>query len=229
MSRGRYFPRVSLVALHSTVVLASLPLAGCGFQPLYGQVDGGQPQIAETLQNIYVANIPERNGQQLRLALQENLGGASSAAPEGYTLRVSPGFSSEYIDIHSDNTSGRVRELASAHWQLYTVEQAPKLVAQGDASTLDGMNTQFEQYFAQTMNHETAQARMAKTLANEITQQIATWFRSHVTPPKANKKIRERYFNPNAMPGKNGAQYDDSGPDGFPAAATGRRSNGILD
>ncbi|GAJ29988.1 lipoprotein [Acidomonas methanolica] len=198
-----------------------LLLGGCGFQPLYGQ-QGSGVDAAQQLQDVYVANIPGRAGQELRLALQETLGGASQQAPEGYTLRVAPGFGAQSIDIHPDNTSGRMRETGSAHWQLYTVADIPVLLAEGDASTLDGINTQYEQYFALTLNHETAQGRVAKTLATDIAQQVAVWFRSHVKPAQANMQDRASYFDPNGMPTANGQPTQKAGPDGVPAAATGR-------
>lgn len=209
---------------HSLLLFAPFiaALGGCGFQPLYGEPADGQQEVATQLQDIYVANIAERNGQALRLALQQAMGGPSSLQPDGYTLKVSPHFSAQSIDIHPDNTSGRMRELGSAHWELYSVANNPVLLAQGDASTLDGINTQYEQYFALTLNHETAQERMAKTLAEAVTQQVSVWFRTHAQSARANQDDRAKYFDPNAIPDANGQPTQQAGPDGVPASATGR-------
>ncbi len=51
-----------------------LLLAGCGFHPLYGAAD--QAAVAH-LPDIFVQPIPERSGQELRLALQQRLAGTS--------------------------------------------------------------------------------------------------------------------------------------------------------
>ncbi|WP_025840945.1 lipoprotein [Asaia platycodi] len=204
------------------VLLASLALSGCGFQPLYGSNGAGGARVTHELQRIYVANIPERQGQELRLALQEQLGGASTKAPDGYTLNVSFGVNASVIDIHSDNTAGRFREIGSAHWRLWTVEATPKFLAEGDVSSLDGFNATFEQYLAQTLNDETVRARLAETLAGSIRQQIATWFKSQIKPSRNNPSDVPSYFDPTAMPTKDGQPYEKAGPDGFPAAATGR-------
>ena len=204
------------------ILLASLALSGCGFQPLYGSNGDGGARVTHEMQRIYVSNIPERQGQELRLALQEQLGSGSTKAPDGYTLNVSYGVNASVIDIHSDNTAGRYRELGTAHWRLYTVEPSPRFLAEGDVNELDGFNATFEQYFGQTLNDETVRARIAQTLAGSIRQQIAIWFKTQIKPSRNNAADLPSYFDPNAMPTQNGQPYEKAGPDGFPAAATGR-------
>ncbi|RUT27193.1 hypothetical protein C0V97_02985 [Asaia sp. W19] len=204
------------------VVLVCLTLSGCGFQPLYGSRSEEGARVNREMQRIYVANMSERTGQQLRLALQEQLGAGSTKAPDGYTLNVSFGINASAIDIHSDNTSGRIREIGNAHWRLFTVEASPKFLAEGDATLLDGANATFEQYLASTLNDETIHARLAEGLAGIIRQQIAVWFRSQIKPSRNNADDVPSYFDPNAMPTRNGQPYQKAGPDGFPAAATGR-------
>jgi len=206
-----------------------LALGGCGFQPLYGTQGGRTAHVSEQLQRVYVANIPERYGQELRLALQQDFGGTGGEHPDGYTLHVYSYAAAQAIDIHSDNTSGRMREEGHAHWSLYTVAPEPSLLAQGDTYSLDGYTPTFEQYFAQTLDDETAQNRVAQTLADQITQQVAIWMRTHVKPPEAEKDYVPSYVDPNAMPSANGQPMEKAGPDGFPASATGRldqNSNG---
>lgn len=105
---------------------------------------------------------------------------------------------------------------------MWTVEASPKFLAEGDVSSLDGFNATFEQYLAQTLNDETVRARLAETLAGSIRQQIATWFKSQIKPSHDNARDVPSYFDPNAMPTRDGQPYEKAGPDGFPAAATGR-------
>lgn len=209
----------------SLTLSAFLLLGGCGFTPLYGKMDT-KTDISAELAQVYVANIPGRYGQELRLALQKNLAGAGPENPQRYTLRVNSGANSEAIDIHQDNTAGRIRVSGSAHWQLFTVEQSPQLITQGDATTLDGYNASFEQYFAQTLNDETTKGRVADTLAQSLTQQLAVWFRSHNMPSNAAPVDMPRYINTDRMPSDNGSATDRVGVDGFPASATGRLSQG---
>lgn len=220
MARSALSRRVLAVPL-----LAALSLGGCGFSPLY-QEGGKSANVNAELAQVYVANIPGRYGQLMRLALQKNLAGAGPEDPQKYILSVYSGMNEEAVDIHEDNTSGRTRSTASAHWILKTVEQYPRVLAQGDARTLDGFDTSFEQYFAQTLNEESLQARVADTLAQTVTQQVAIWFRSHIAPEKAPPDELPRYINTDRMPDDNGTSATDrTGVDGFPASATGRLSH----
>ncbi|MBO1360015.1 hypothetical protein J2D73_09430 [Acetobacter sacchari] len=201
---------------------ASLPLPACGFHPLY-ETSAGHIDVQEKLKQIYVAGIPDRFGQVLRLALQQQMSGAGPENPTGYTLKANGYVSQESIDIHSDNTSGRVRATGHAHWQLWTVGLAPKFLAEGDATTLDGMNNTFEEYFAQSLNTETLQNRVARTLADIVTQQVAIWFETHAPAPIAQKRRPVYYQMPNAIPNSSQQQpVQGVGEDGLPALATGR-------
>nr|WP_050801473.1 hypothetical protein [Gluconobacter morbifer] len=202
--------------------------AGCGFTPLYGKL-GSKSDVSSELAQVYVANITGRYGQELRLALQKDLAGSGPENPQRYVLHVSSAANEEAVDIHEDNTSGRTRSTGVAHWQLFTVAPSPQLVAQGDATTLDGFNTTFEQYFAQTLNDESLQGRVAQTLAQNVTQQVAIWFRTHNTPEKASDEDLPRYINTDAMPDDTGTSPTDrAGVDGFPASATGRLSRSTV-
>lgn len=218
----------SLVAFSLTALpLLGLPaaLSGCGFRPLYGtQGEAGEKAPEDELRRVFVANIPDRTGQLVRLALQERMAGAGPETPDGYTLNVSPGVGEEYIDIHGDNTSGRIRVNAHAHWSLYTVAQEPVLLASGDATTMDGYTATFEQYFAQSLNRETVNARVAQTLAEQITQQVSIWFRTRTKAPiKRDEGPKAYYPAPSVIPdSERMAPMDPEGADAIPNMATGR-------
>lgn len=203
---------------------ALFALAGCGFSPLYKGTGLQQHGISSELAEVYVNNIGGRYGQLLRLSLQKNLSGARSEAPQLYTLHVSSGLAEEAVDIHQDNTSGRIRGNATAHWQLFSVQQTPELLAEGTARLMDGYNAIYEQYFAQTLNEETLQARVADNLAQSVTQQLAVWFKTHHASGRGSNEKLPRYIDTDSMPGDNGTPTDPAGSDGFPASATGRLS-----
>ncbi|MBB2203074.1 hypothetical protein HLH28_16110 [Gluconacetobacter tumulisoli] len=203
-----------------------LALGGCGFQPLYGSsgetADGGT--IPDKLRQVYVAGIPERYGQELRLFLQQDMAGSAPENPTGYTLQVSSFVMNESLDIHQDNTSGRTRATGHAHWILQTVAPAPVVLAQGDAQAMDGENETYEQYFAQNLNQATLARRVANALAERITQQVAIWFRTKAPPPQQHVAgPRPSYVDPNVMPNSStDIQEQSVGEDGMPAMAIGR-------
>ncbi|RBM06147.1 LPS assembly lipoprotein LptE [Novacetimonas cocois] len=216
-------------------------VGGCGFSPMYkttGKHLGpdGRPtvtDVAAELQQVYVPRITERYGQQLRQFLQQDLGGAGPENPTRYSLSIRTYMMNEAVDIHSDNTSGRTRTTAFAHWQLYTIGATPHLLAQGDANIIDGVNNTYEQYFALSLNLETVRTRVAKNMAEEITQQVAIWFRTHAKPATDGSDADQnqpRFIDPDSMPNVDNNQMPSQrpGPDGLPALATGR-SNSQLD
>lgn len=224
MTRTRSLFSLCKATLAATALMAApLLLSGCGFKPLYGEEKGAVDVTAE-LKDIYVANIPQRFGQQIRLALQSQMAGDGPEDPRKYKLVVQPTISGEAIDIHGDNTTGRTRMLATAHWQLLTIEQTPQLITQGYAQTLDGYTNTYEQYFAQTLNNETTTGRVAKTLADQVTQQVATWFRTQATPAqKRTQGPKAFYPMPNAIPNsEKDAPMEQEGDDAIPDMATGR-------
>lgn len=213
---------------HPAVLGIVLLLAGCGFSPMYkttGKHIGadGKPTVTDVLaelKEVYVPIIKERYGQQLRQFLQQDLSGASPENPTRYALQIRTYLMNEAVDIHADNTSGRTRTTAFAHWQLYLLGDNPRLLAGGDASVVDGTNNTYEQYFALTLNLETVRTRVAKNMADQVTQQVATWFRTHATPAVDGSvagQNQPRYVDPN-----NQMPSQQPGADGLPALATGR-------
>ncbi|MFT9068430.1 MAG: hypothetical protein ABF420_10340 [Acetobacter syzygii] len=224
MTPTRSFLSLCKAALAATALAgAPLLLSGCGFKPLYGE-DKGQVEVSDELKDIYVANIPERFGQQVRLALQAQMSSDGPEDPHKYKLIVQPGVNAEALDIHGDNTSGRTRIIGTAHWQLLTIDQNPQLLAQGDTQVMDGFSSTFEQYFAQTLNMESAMGRIAEALGNQVTQQVAIWFKTHATPAAApTERPRAVYPTPNLIPdSEKGAPMEQEGADAIPNMATGR-------
>ena len=209
-----------LVPAALAALLAS-PLAGCGFHPLYGAAD--EAAIAK-LPDIFVQQIPERNGQELRLALQQRLAGSSEAAPQGYTLSVGYSISGESIGIHGDNTAGRNRLVGRAHWTLASVSPSPTTLASGDARSVDGYNVINEQFFAANIANDTTDQRIADNLADTISEQLAVWFNNHQPPATATIKASP---SPTLAPRDVPPDSDQSpltapGEDGLPASAIGR-------
>ncbi|MBE7209741.1 MAG: hypothetical protein INR65_01865 [Gluconacetobacter diazotrophicus] len=202
--------------------LAMLPLlAGCGFRPLYG---AGNAAAVAQLPDIFVMPIPERSGQELRLALQQRLAGTSEAQPQGYDLAVSYNIAGEAVGIHGDNTSERTRLVGRAHWVLSAVSPNPTTVATGDARALDGYESINEQYVASTIANETTQGRLANNLADQITTQLTTWFAGRRAPPTAaSSTVTAPNLAPRNVPGDSDqSPLNPVGLDGLPASATGR-------
>ena len=149
-------------------------LTGCGFHPLYGSAfSGGGPQAE--IAAIDVPIIPDRPGQILRQALQQRFDQGQGVAKR-YILTVSLGIAGDAIAIQRDSTATRVRQVATATWTLKALDPASTLVTSGTARALDGVNIIDQQYFAADLEGETATRRIIDTVADQITQQIASFF-----------------------------------------------------
>jgi LPS-assembly lipoprotein len=155
--------------------LLASPLAGCGFHPLYGP----PVEAASPLQAIFVDIIPERDGQLLRQSLQFRLEGSDGSATKRYILAVRASAHEETLGIQPDNSNTRNRRVAEANWTLTTAAPPARPIASGHARSVDGYNIIDEQFFYSDLADEQAQRRQADALAEAITQQIATWFRTH--------------------------------------------------
>ncbi len=161
------------------MLLASLAaLSACGFHPLYAP--GSQQDAA--LSEIFVDIIPNRNGQLLREALQAKLEGTDNAAAKRYVLGVAYAEQSSAIGIQNDNSSTRTRVNGNATWSLRAVGTGTPEITGGIVRTLDGFNIIDEQYFYSDLSQDAADHRVADNLADQITQALALYFRSHPNP-----------------------------------------------
>lgn len=201
----------------------ALALTACGFHPLYGEAD--QDAVGK-LPDIFVQSIPDRGGQELRLALQQRLAGTSEALPQGYTLLANFSAAGEAVGINGDNSSGRTRIVGRSHWVLSSVSPIAAVLTSGDVRTVDGFNVIDEQYFASTIANETTQQRIADNLADAISIQLATWFTNHKPPAKASEHPKPApTLTPQNVPGNSDqSPLTAPGEDGMPASAIGRGS-----
>ncbi len=153
-------------------------LAGCGFQPVYMPTASGKPGVAQReLAAISVGIISDRPGQELRQALQERLERGSTGVAQLYDLTVSYGIGGEVIAIQQDNSSSRTRLVARASWALTTSGATRTLLTSGSARAVDAFNVLDEQYFAADQENDFADARLADVIADQITLQLAAYFR----------------------------------------------------
>lgn len=161
----------------------ALSLNGCGFQPVYMPTASGKPGPARReLAAVYVPVIPERPGQLLRQALQNDFGD-DSGTPSAYDLQVSYQITGEGIAVQSATLATRVRLRGSVAWTLITHDAQRRTLTTGSARAMDGANIFAAQYFASDLETEAVYQRIAENLAQQITTQLAVWFRKRAAVP----------------------------------------------
>jgi LPS-assembly lipoprotein len=157
---------------------AGATLSGCGFEPVYMPTASGKAGVAQReLAAIEVALIPDRPGQLLRQALQDRLEMGASGVARRYDLSVSFGIAGEAIAVQPDSQPTRIREIGSANWTLVAQDPGRTRLTAGYAKAVDAINLFDAQYFASDLENETVQRRLADALADQITLQLAAFFR----------------------------------------------------
>lgn len=164
---------------------AALLLGGCGFHPVYAPASSGAPGVAaQGLSQVSVGPLYERSGQLLRDALERRIDGVGGTSPKLYELVVSYGVSLEGVAIDaSDSISTRTRATANATWTLVSMDADRRSVTAGRARVADGFNPLDNQFFYGDLQNEQLQRRVADATAEQITTQLAVYFRTH--PPGA--------------------------------------------
>ncbi|HQT64248.1 MAG TPA: hypothetical protein PLT25_08140 [Acidocella sp.] len=154
-----------------------LVLAGCGFTPLYGGDDGAGVQAQ--LDQVKIANIPERTGQLLHEALEAQMQREGAPTNELYILNVTYDVTQAGIGLQQDTSITRVRFYGSAKWRLSPIGAPNQTLTSGQASTEDALNVIDQQYFAQTLETGTVNKQVAQEIAAQIAQQVAVYFKTH--------------------------------------------------
>jgi LPS-assembly lipoprotein len=160
----------------AALIGAASTLSGCGFHPLYAPTSRGG-LVSEELQAVYVAVMGERSGQLLRQALQRRFEGAGGSVAKKYELTGGLSVAGEGIAIQRDSSTTRFRLSANAPWTLRMLNVEQTVLTTGNAHVIDGLNVNNQQYFAVELEQAAAVRRMAETVADQITLDVASFLK----------------------------------------------------
>ena len=118
----------------------------------------------------------ERSGQLFQAALQTRLDGTGPGVPRRYELRAPSSISVEQAGIQRDTSTTRFRLTASCSWSLVDLSPQRAQVASGTARVLDGYDIINQQYLSAEFESEDASRRIANNLADQVVEQIASFF-----------------------------------------------------
>jgi len=153
--------------------------AGCGFHPIYARGSASRGAMPA----VYVNLLVNRNGQLLRQALQARLEGSDDAVAKRFTLSVSYGEAVQIVNVQTDNSVSRLRNVGTATWTLFPANDTTNKLASGTVRSVDGYNIVDEQFFYQNLSEEAAERRLADALADQIVLGLSVYFDKH--PEKA--------------------------------------------
>lgn len=176
--RARGHDRLSRRAL---LAAALLPLAGCGFHPLYGEAT--QRRENPELASIVVQPIRDRYGQQLELALREALNPQGLDVKPRFELEVGVTTIRSDLGIQRDASSTRAR--IDAYATVYLSEfPGGKRIYTSRAQSTSAFNILQDGYAAQVAE-EDARTRTVRELADEIRTRLALFLRDQLTARRA--------------------------------------------
>ena len=155
---------------------ALLPLAGCGFHAVYGRTATGAGASAD-LAAIRVALLPDRSGQLLREALQERLERGGLGVAYRYDLRVAFALADQGIAIQRDTSVTRERLVGTADFTLIGNDPARPTLFGGTSRSVDGFDIVNQEFFNADLQRESVTRRIAEALADQISLQLAAYFR----------------------------------------------------
>jgi LPS-assembly lipoprotein len=162
--------RSPLAAL--ALALAALPLAGCGFQPLYGSTASGS-RLAEVMSAVQVTPIPGRVGQKVRNELIFANTGGDTAAPSKYRLDIVVRESvTDELVRQSGDSVGQVYQL-TATFKLVNISDG-KVMFEGGAMSRAAFE-RFQQIYSNVRARYDAENRAATTVAESIKTRVAAF------------------------------------------------------
>lgn len=131
------------------------------------------------LETVQVQNIPDRTGQILRQALQQDFYRNGQPVQALYLLSVNYSIAQTGEGIQADSSTTRTRFNATAQWRLSPIGQPSRTLVSGNATTMDALNIIDQQYFAANLETNTVDQQLATEISNQITAQLAAWFHAH--------------------------------------------------
>lgn len=155
-------------------VIAALPLAGCGFKPMYTVQKGGA-SLSRDFGNIEISNIPDREGQILRNMLIDRLYTRGRPASTRYVLDMTPiKVRSKNLGIRKDATATFTQIYVSTNMTM-TDRFTGEKVLEREFTTVNGFNILNSQY-ATTVSERDARDQALKEIAENAVTQIALYF-----------------------------------------------------
>jgi LPS-assembly lipoprotein len=153
--------------------LCLLPLAACGFRPLYAERSplGYDPTLAA----IEVRPAADRIGQILTASLREQLNPRGANLRPRYVLTVALAVARSDLGIRRDNTSSR-GELSFAVSLKLNPAGGGDVLFQDSIRTVTAFNLPDDAYAA-TVAEENAREEAANELGREIAERVAVFMR----------------------------------------------------
>ena len=171
--RGLRRPHLALLALLALIS----PLAGCGWEPLYGQSQtlgsvGGDagPRLAQ----VHIQPIADRTGQQLYNNLRDRMNPQGVPPDPNYDLIVTLGQISSPQLVSVNQTATRIDTTFTATFNLYRRDNPGVSIFHATSRTTTAYDIPSDPYSA-VVSSADAQRRAAQSLSDDISNRVASF------------------------------------------------------
>lgn len=165
------FPNIRFLVLCGVLFLSA-----CGFRPVYGVHGQSLSGVEDQFSEVYIANIPDREGQYLRNALIDRFYRTSRPSDPIYTLIVQP-VREDLVDLDITKSADATR----GQLKLNTVMQLQdrrinKTVLKRSLLAITSYNILGSE-FATRVTEENARQNALDELARQIEVQLGLYFK----------------------------------------------------
>lgn len=166
-----------IILIISVLALLIMPLAACGFSPLYRTAN--YQEVANVLKNIKISNIPNRDGQILRNYLIDSFytKGIPSSNPK-YRLDIY-GLQETVtaLGIQKDATATRSQMRIQVNVKLVDPNADNKILLERQLRSVSSFNILDSQY-ATRVSQQNVKERSLRDLSEQITREISLYFKN---------------------------------------------------
>ena len=157
------------------LLVATLIVAACGFQPLYGSEQGVlSGAVVENLAAVRIIGIADRLGQIVRNDLLDRLNPFGEPTAPRYSLAVQLEEAKEGLAIQIDDTVTRFNLTLTANYFL-TDAQSGAVLTTGSVRATAAYNV-LRSDFANVIAERDAQQRAAREISDELKTRLAVFF-----------------------------------------------------
>ncbi|HWK46851.1 MAG TPA: LPS assembly lipoprotein LptE [Stellaceae bacterium] len=155
------------------VAALALPLAGCGFHPMYGSVSR---DVDPDLATVKITPIAERLGQVITTELQDGFNPSGMRVQPKYSLDVAVSKSRGDQLVRTDGTASRTEVSVYANFTLRRLADNATLIA-GTVRSISGFDIMTSEY-TNLVAGNTIELRAGSDLAEQIRTRIALYLQS---------------------------------------------------
>ncbi len=152
-----------------------LTLSSCGFRPMYGDSGAGQAVTQGNKSLVEIANIPDRDGQQLRNLLIDRLYLKGRPADAPYILTIAPlKTETTHLGIRKDATS--TRAMTQIYSTMVLRDRATNRVLLTRDIRSVGSYNELDNQFATLVSSQSLAGHMLEELSDDVVTEINLYF-----------------------------------------------------